>query len=85
MIYTKTNWSESIEAMHSGNVIEIDSDIFDYFLGVLPPIYMGRTMFIGGKNRYVAYGFAEGYEKIVAFWSEGEHYYCQQTKEMNRG
>ena len=82
-VYTRDNWTQTIEAMHSGEPIEVDEEIFDYFLEVLPPVYMGRNMEIGGKRRRVAYGFAEGYEPVTAFWSEGERFYCQRTAEMN--
>lgn len=89
-MYTKDNWAATITAMHSGEVIEVDSEVFDYFLGVLPPVYMNRRMDIGGQSRMVMFGFAEGTEPITAFWfthSDGHpiRYWAQRTKEMNRG
>lgn len=93
--YGMNPWALTIEAMYSGEVIEISEDVFSYFLGVLPPVYMGRVMVIGGERRRVAFGFAEGYEPITAFWTEGTRTvqdgpeggslrcYCQRTAEMN--
>jgi hypothetical protein len=84
-IHTRENWDELINAMHSGAVIEIDEEVFDYFLEVLPPAYMGRVVTLPcGETRRVAFGFAEGYEPITAFWSAGGRNFCQRTKEMNR-
>lgn len=86
MVYSRENWPETIQAMHSGDVIEIGQEIYDYFLEVLPPVYMGRkAKVIDGQDHYVDFGFAEGAEPITAFWSlSGPRYFCQRTAEMNR-
>lgn len=77
-----------LNAVESGETIEITRDTFDYFLEVLPPVYMRRTMILDGQSRDVAFGFAEGYELITAFWIEKLddriHYFCKRTHEMNR-
>jgi hypothetical protein len=74
-------------ALKSGAVIEITPATFDYFLGVLPPVYMSRKMLIEGAVRNVAFGFAEGCEPITAFWFADRgavtRYFCQRTLEMN--
>jgi len=88
MIYTKENWTETIAAMHSGAVIEIDQDVYWYFLEVLPPAYMGKTITLPDGQR-ADYGFAEGYEPVTAFWQVGANasptrqYFCVRTQEMN--
>lgn len=99
-IYTTENWQEMIAAMHSGEAIEISEDVFDYFLEVLPPVYMGARRIVGNgagrRERRVSFGFAEGAEPITAFWGEGSNldpsmggdqrrFFCQRTAEMNRG
>jgi hypothetical protein len=77
-----------LNARDSGETIEITEGTFNYFLEVLPPAYMGRTIRVAGKPQRVAFGFAEGYEPITAFWTEKragtEHYYCKRTEEINR-
>ena len=90
-VYTKANdWPEFIQAMHSGDTLEVDSEIFDYFLEVLPPIFMGRT--INGQ-RY-SFGFAEGAETVVGFQKvkslfdkvhppDGLRYFCRDLGIMN--
>ncbi len=99
-IYTTENWQEMLDAMHSGRTIEIGEDVFDYFLEVLPPVYMHARRIVGDgaerRERRVSFGFAEGAEPITAFWCEGKRTvedgpdggtlrcYCQRTAEMNR-
>lgn len=83
-VYTCDTWKDTIAAMHSGEKIEIDEGVFDYFLEVLPPVYMGRTVALPcGETRCVSFGFAEGYEPVTAFWSTKGRYYCQRTAEIN--
>jgi hypothetical protein len=82
---TSGKWAEFIMAMRSGNKIEIDKEIYYYFLEVLPPIFMNRELpFPDPKHpmRY-GFGFAEGAEEIKVFWREGEKYFCQKTPFMN--
>ena len=82
------NGAAYLNAVESGKSIEITRGTFDYFLEVLPPVYMTRTMILDGQSRNVAFGFAEGYELITAFWIEkidGKvHYFCKRTQELNR-
>lgn len=75
-------------ALESDHTLEITQGTFDYFLNVLPPVYMGRSIVLDGHSRHVAFGFAEGCERITAFWVERRdnlvHYLCKRTREMNR-
>lgn len=83
-IFTQGNpdhWKEFIAQMHSGETLEVDSDIFYYFLGVLPPIFMRKV--IDGQ-RY-SFGFAEGAESIVGFWEEKGRFFCRDLGIMNEG
>ena len=66
-----------------GGRVKIDEGVFDYFLEVLPPIYMGQQVMIDEVMIYVDFGFAEGAEEVVAFWQEGGDFYCQNTGQMN--
>jgi hypothetical protein len=84
-MHTAASWNEAIAAMNAGEKIEVDVALFDYFLEVLPPVYMNRWVTLPcGERRVVSYGFAEGAEQVKAFWEADGKYYCQQTKEMNR-
>ena len=65
-----------------GTVIRVDGAVFDYFLEVLPPVSMGASVVPGGR-RY-AFAFAEGYENIRGFWTEGTAYYVENTGKLNR-
>lgn len=79
-------WSEFIAAMHSGQVAEIDEAMYYYWLEVLPPAWMGRMATLpDGRQVRANFGFAEGRERIVAFWEDGERFFCCQTMEVNRG
>ena len=70
MPYTMKTWHELIEAIHSGEVFEVDSEAWDYWLEVLPPVYMGREQLIKGEKIKCSFGFAEGREQITDFWRE---------------
>jgi hypothetical protein len=37
-------WKEFITTMRSGNEFEVDAEMFDYWLGVLPPVFMNQTI-----------------------------------------
>jgi hypothetical protein len=71
MVYTKQNWQEMIDAMNSGEQIEINEEVFDYFLGVLPPVFMNQvTMMPNGLPRKIDFAFAEGAEPLTYFWHD---------------
>lgn len=80
-------WQEFLTVMKSGQPVEIDADMFYYWLEVLPPAWMSERRLVGGKMRKCSFGFAEGYEAITAFWSETTalhpRYFCQRTAEIN--
>lgn len=81
---TKENWSELIKAMGSGEIFETDVEGFDYFLEVLPPVYMGKVVTLpNGEKVKAAFGFAEGAEEIVAFWKKGGRYFGCRTTQIN--
>ena len=85
----ESNGAAYLNALETGDPIEITPATFDYFLGVLPPVYMNRSVLIDGVARQVTFGFAEGCELITAFWLENRggitHYFCKRTLEMNPG
>jgi len=61
-------------------------EMFDYFLGVLPPQFMGREVeLVDGSKQRAAFGFAEGAERITAFWAEGGNFFAQHTKLISNG
>lgn len=86
-IFTQADWSAFIAAKNAGERCQIDEDMFLYWLEVLPPVYMYREVTLPDGTRVRAsFGFAEGAEPICAFWrGPGGTFWCQQTKEMNRG
>lgn len=52
--------------------LEVDGAMWDYWLNVLPPAFMGRTVLIAdGRRVFASFGFAEGADEPVAFWREG--------------
>ena len=78
-------WAKFFEAMGSGEEIEIDSEIYDYFLEVLPPVFMNRALPFPDPKHPMKYdfGFAEGAEEITVFWHVGDKFYCRRTGFMN--
>ena len=92
-VHTMANMAAFLTARDTGNVVEIDEELYWYYLEVLPPVrmhYWARVSNPDGTHRMVmaSFGFAEGWEPITAFWA-GKHedkgkYFCQLTNEMNR-
>jgi hypothetical protein len=81
---TGTEWPEFLSAMHSGEHVEMDREMWDYWLDVLPPVYMGRRVTLpSGHEIHAAFGFAEGASLVVAFWFFSGRYWCCRTNEMN--
>lgn len=88
MVYTRQQWSEFLAERDSGREVEVDEDLFNYFLEVLPLVGMPwNAIFQDGTKRRCAYGFAEGYEKITAFYTKrdlnGLYYFCRLTVQDN--
>lgn len=77
--------AEYLAALDSGLPFETDEETFFYFLEVLPPIYMARPIVLPNGEKIVTdFGFAEGHEKITAFWKRGTQYFACRTNEINR-
>lgn len=77
-------WAEFIAAMHSAEPFECDDEMYYYWLEVLPPVYMGRTVKLAnGETRRVHFGFAEGADVITAFWQQGDRYFGCRTNDIN--
>lgn len=77
-------WPEANRKLDSGEIIEITKEFFDYYLGALPPVHMGRWVRLqNGRAVRAEFGFAEGAEQIRAFWSEGPKFYAAQTNQVN--
>ena len=78
-------WADFLAAMHSGEEAEIDEEMFYYFLEVLPPIFMNRTVRVGGELRRVDFGFAEGADFVTYFYTspDKKRFFCRRSNVMN--
>ena len=86
-IMTMSNWQASLEWMHSENQIEVDEEVFNYFLEVLPPVFMNKVFrFRDGQVVHACFGFAEGAEPITVFWTDKDtkRNYCRRSSLINR-
>jgi hypothetical protein len=84
LIYTMDNCAQCAADKQAGQRLEVDAELFDWFLEVLPPVHMGYTATVGdGSTVRALFGFAEGLELVTAFWRQDGHYYAQLTTEMN--
>ena|SRR3990167_1595465 len=90
--HTPEEWQEFLNKLHAGKRIAIDESMFDYFLEVLPPVFMNayRKDVPGneGQAMKIDFGFAEGAEPVTYFWhipdnGLGIRYLCQRSKVMN--
>ena len=70
------NWPLMIERIRvPGRINVITEEVYDHFLGCLPPHWMGDGCF----------AFAEGAEPLSLFWHQsGEYYVRQLTWEETR-
>ena len=80
---SKQDWKDFIEAFNSGRTLEIDQEMFMYWLEVLPPIYMHEVIEIEGVRKFCDFGFAEGLEPIKDFWKVGNRFFCKKSERMN--
>ncbi len=87
-IYTyQHDFQEFIQALDSKEPLALDSEMFDYFLEVLPPIYMNKKQLIeidGAKIiKNCSFGFAEGRDYVIDFWRDSEIYFCKRSNRLN--
>lgn len=85
MVHTAADLSAFHTARDQGGIVEVDEELFFYYLEILPPVFMYRTLYVAGSLRRISFGFAEGAERITAFWEEGNRYFCTLTDERARG
>ena len=72
-------WDEFIALKDSGLRIEIDESMFDYWLGVIPPVKMNFTF----QERNISFAFAEGDYPRTFFWREDNRIFCQNMRTLN--
>jgi hypothetical protein len=99
MKHTSEDFAAYLTARETGAVVEVDEQLFDYWLNVLPPKQprhpsvkltgMGGiwTRSDGTVQRY-SFAQAEGAEELTAFWrtkdAAGEvHYFAQRMPIIN--
>ncbi len=84
-------WEAFLAAWKRGERLKISESIYWYFLEVLPPIFYARknVELVTGDRIVANFGFAEGAERITAFWMTETRskpdYFLQYTREVNRG
>jgi hypothetical protein len=75
---------EFLKAMHCGLPFECDAEMYDYWLGVLPPVYLPNPVKLcNGELAQADFGFAEGIEPVTVFWQENGRYFGCRTNIMN--
>jgi hypothetical protein len=90
-MFHKSDWQALMTAWHSGKRCQISEEVFNYFLEVLPPVYMNRNVVtLSGLAVRADFGFAEGEEPITAFWTSGDdsvgkRFFLELTAKMARG
>ena len=87
---------EYVQARDSGKVVEVDEEMYWYFLEVLPPTgndsnpdkmvmngMGGQWYKPDGTFQRFEFAFAEGAELLTIFWRQMGRYYSQKTDVMN--
>ncbi len=71
--YSMANFEAYTQMMQSQkHIIEVDEEVFGYFLDVLPPVNMGKTIACHALNDLViktSFGFCEGSDYVVYFFN----------------
>ncbi len=75
----KEDWSRMIMRLESGTKTEITSETYNYYLGVLPPHWMGVA-----DNGGCCFAFAEGAQPLRLFWSDRDRYFWNTAKHYCR-
>lgn len=89
-------WAEYLNEIEAGHIVEVSEGMFYYWLECLPPQFMQRANvpMVDGSKRGLAFGFCEGADRIIGFWSvptgstvteAPKRYYAQQTNLFSRG
>ena len=87
-MFDQQTFSAFIDARDRGQRCEISQALYDYFLDVLPPV-LTNVQLVDGTRVRADFGFAEGAERITAFWRArtpfGFRFYAQHTTQIARG
>lgn len=86
----ENDFQEFVAARDRGELCVIDEEMYMYWLEVLPPVFMFRDVeLINGRKVRAGFGFAEGAERVTAFWEEiqpqGSIHYAQHSTLVSRG
>ena len=74
------NLTEFCDALRREERCEIDESMFDYFLDVLPPVFMSRVVKLcEGTSVWAEFGFVEGADVVVAFFRQNGKTFAQHT------
>jgi len=85
-----SDFKEYLRELDAGKVVEIDDEMFSYWLEVLPPVYMnGPVLSIAGLGpRRCSFGFREGdaspSNPVTHFWKEGGKLYAWSERRKER-
>ncbi len=82
MIYTPDNNSAFFAEVEKGTRCEVNGDLFEYYLDILPPVFMGSMVtLVDGTRQYAMFGFCEGdmsaNNKPIAFWKSDGRFFAQ--------
>jgi len=92
VLYYKDDFDVFCELIQERQPVLIDEEMFQYWMEVLPPVYMSKPqkVIIDGVSyvRNCSFGFAEGRDYIVDFWPadmEQRTYWALQSNRLNTG
>jgi hypothetical protein len=82
MLTYQRDFATFVTAMNAGERVEVDCEMFDYFLDALPPVFLFRVVTLpDGEIVKAVFGFAEGANPIIVFWRDSKRFLAQQIKE----
>jgi len=94
-----TDFAAFLTARDAGGIVEVDAEMFYYWLEVLPPVVSdpleqngeqikwsglgGTWRRKDGSDQKFSFAFAEGREELTVFWVKGGEYFAQRTGIIN--
>jgi|SRR5271157_5996982 len=94
----ENDFAEFLTVRDSGEIAEIDEEMFYYWLEVLPPTggnleQNGESMRMNGMGgqwvrrdgtvQRFSFAFAEGLEAMTVFWDKDQRFFAQRTNIIN--
>lgn len=74
MDFNNNQWKDSLDAIYNGDIVEISEDVYDHFLGCVPPLIQEGPAFISSE---ASLHNENGQAVYIACIKKKDKYYAQ--------